>query len=164
MKQAGSLGLYFSFYFMEDFIKRSIRSKGSRMAEIIKAHIPCKNVFMPLSFPEFGVWVDADLGQVPERAAFQGVISFRPWALWIVGVMGTFDTSFSKLLFYFTRNAGVSLAVETEEGGEISRCSEMITKTPGRQLCFGLNRHYPNSCPRACNNRLPGLRANAAFN
>lgn len=149
---------------MEDFIKRSIRSKGSRMAEIIKAHIPCKNVFMSLSFPQFGTWVDAKVWQVPERAACQGIINFRLWGLCIIiSVMGNFDTGSFKLLFYFTWNAGVSLAVKTEDR-EICKCSEMITKTPWRQLCFGLNRYCPSSCPCACNNHLPSLRAEATFN
>jgi len=73
-------------------------------------------------------------------------------------MMGNFDTGSSRLLFYFTLNAGVSLAVETEENGEISKCSEIITKILWGQLCFGLNRHCPSSCPRVWNNQLPSLR------
>lgn len=61
--------------------------------------------------------------------------------------MRNFGTGSSKLLFYFALNAGVSLAVETKENGEISKCSEIITKIPWGQLHFGLNRHCPSSCP-----------------
>lgn len=77
--------------------------------------------------------------------------------------MGNFDTGSSKLLVYFSLNAGVSLAVETEENGEISKCSEIIAKIPWGQLCFGLNRpnrlNCPSSCPCVPENQLPSLRA-----
>lgn len=50
--------------------------------------------------------------------------------VYIISVMGNFGTGSSKLLVYFSLNAGVSLAVETEENGEISKCSEIIAKIP----------------------------------
>lgn len=67
-------------------------------------------------------------------------------------MMGNFDTGSSKLLVYFSLNAGVTLGVETEDNREISKCSEIITKIPWGQLRFGLTRHYPSSCPCVCNN------------
>lgn len=52
--------------------------------------------------------------------------------LYIISIVGSFDTGSSKMLFYFTLNAGVSLAIETGENGEIS--SEIITRISWRQL------------------------------
>lgn len=51
MKKAGSLGLYLSLLLrvMEDSKKKSVRSKGLRMVEVIKIHIPCRNSFVYLT-------------------------------------------------------------------------------------------------------------------